>query len=121
MIFNTITAEIKQKLELLESKNWQSVLIPWLRTELTYTSNCLEGNTLNLVETSIIINDNQGVAGKSIREIYEAQNHAKAWDFIQKELIGQTSLTENNLLKIHTHILDKIDNANAGKYRTVRA
>jgi len=84
----TKTDSIQQKLNLLQSfSDWRAVLYPWLRTELTYTSNWLEGNTLNLVETSIVINDNQSVAGKSLREIYEAQNHAKAWDFIQENLL----------------------------------
>jgi len=113
---------IQNKLSLLSGfKGWQEVLHPWLRTELTYTSNSLEGNTLSLTETSIIINDNQSVAGKNLREVYEAQNHAKAWDFIQDNLILKqtTKLTEQDLLNIHSFILKNIDEANAGKYRNV--
>lgn len=116
---------ISEKIKLLHSfKSWELVLIPWLRTELTYTSNNLEGNTLSLVETSIVINDNQSVAGKNLREIYEAQNHAAAFDFIQNNLITRKTedLTEDYLLHIHSLILKNIDEANAGKYRntTVR-
>lgn len=102
--------------------DWQLVLYPWLRTELTYTSNSLEGNTLSLVETSLIINDNQSVGGKKLREIYEAINHARAWDFIQKNLLNQNNgltqkISEKNLLQIHALILKNIDEQNAGKYR----
>jgi len=118
---------IQNKLNLLNRNlDWNMVLYPWLRTELTYTSNSLEGNTLSLVETSMVINDNQSVAGKNLREIYEAQNHAKAWDFIQENLVSENlisqkmhNLDEEMLLKIHSFILKNIDEQNGGKYRNV--
>lgn len=113
---------IKDKLKLLQGNtNWQTVLYPWLRTELTYTSNSLEGNTLSLIETGMIINDNMSVAGKNLREIYEAQNHAKAFDFVQQNLIVKKpqELNENDLLDIHKLILKNIEENNYGKYRTV--
>lgn len=115
--------QIQQKIDQLNSfSDWQSVLSDWLRTELTYTSNSLEGNTLTAIETSIIINDNQSVAGKNMREIYEAVNHAQAWDFVQDNLISKKAmdLNEKDLLDIHTLILKNIDEINRGKYRDVR-
>ncbi len=113
---------IKNKLKLLDSnKDWQLVLYPWLRTELTYTSNSIEGNTLSLAETSMVINEKMSVAGKNLREIYEAQNHANAWDWIMESLVdsGSQSVTQEDFLKIHSFILKNIDEANAGKYRSV--
>jgi Fic family protein len=107
--------------ELKEQADWQVVLNPWLRTELTYTSNSLEGNTLSLLETSLVINDDQGVAGKSLREINEAKNHSLAWDFIQQNLVIKNikELNQHDLLDIHGLILKNIDDFNAGKYRNV--
>jgi Fic family protein len=101
--------------------NWQNTLNPWLRTELTYTSNSLEGNTLSAIETSIIINDHQSVAGKNMREIYEAVNHVAAWDFVQDNLISKKTqdLNEKDFLEIHSLILKDIDDTNRGKYRNV--
>jgi len=122
MFNSNLLIQIKAKLEDLQSqKSWKLVLNSWLRTQLTYTSNSIEGNTLSLIETSIIINDNQGVAGKSLREINEAKNHAAAWDFIQQELVGKESenLNQNDLLNIHSLILKNIDDLNAGKYRNI--
>jgi Fic family protein len=117
-----INQEINFKLNKLKGqKNWENTLFPWLRTELTYTSNSLEGNTLSLVETSLIINENQSVAGKNLREIYEAQNHALAWDFVQNNLLTKKTqeLKEDDFLAIHALILKNIDDQNAGKYRNV--
>lgn len=119
---NNIIDSIVEKLQKLHThKEWQITLNSWLRTELTYTSNSLEGNTLSLVETSLIINDHQSVAGKNLREIYEAQNHATAWDFVQDSLISKSinQLEESDFLQINSLILKNIDETNAGKYRNL--
>jgi Fic family protein len=117
-----VISKIEEKIKKLNQNNdWSKVLTPWLRTELTYTSNSLEGNTLTLIEISLIINDNQSVAGKNLREIYEAQNHAKAFDFLCENLISKQTrdLDEKDLLDIHSLILKNIDEINDGKYRNV--
>jgi Fic family protein len=117
---NILIDQILSKFEkLTQNKNWETVLYPWLRVELTYTSNSLEGNTLSLVETRIVIEDHQGIGGKSLREIYEAQNHAKAWDFIQSNLVKKSKISELDILKVHQLILNNIDDVNAGRYRVV--
>ncbi len=83
-------------------------------TELTYNSNAIEGNTLSLQETSLIINDNISPEGKTIREIYEAKNHQKVLNYL-KEYKGD--LTEELILKLHSIILKDISERFAGKYR----
>jgi Fic family protein len=83
-------------------------------TELTYNSNAIEGNTLSLEETSLILNENLVPEGKTVREVYEARNHAKALQFI-KEYKGE--LTEMLILKLHSIILKDISERFAGKYR----
>ena len=52
------------------------------RIGLTYSSNALEGNTLTLIETKVIIEDGLTIGGKSLSEIDEATGHARAYDFI---------------------------------------
>ena len=115
-------AQIQQKLKLLDkNQNWLQILSPWLKTELTYTSNSLEGNTLSLLETSLVINENQSIGGKNLREIYEAKNHAMAWDYMQHNLLNllTAELVERHFLEIHSLILRNIDDFNGGKYRNV--
>jgi Fic family protein len=93
----------------------------WMRLELTYTSNALEGNTLTRQETKLIVEEGISVGGKNINEIYEAKNHDNALTFIQ-ELSEQkkvSELTEQDLLAIHSYILKNIDDQNAGTYRSV--
>lgn len=83
-------------------------------TELTYNSNAIEGNSLSLQETSLVINDNLAPEGKSLREIYEAKNHALALQFLEDY---KGSLTEDLILKLHSMILKNISNRFGGIYR----
>ena len=91
----------------------------WYKVELTYTSNALEGNTLDRRQTALVIDKNLSVAGKSLTEHLEAVNHAQAVDYIW-QLSGKAKARDIDLkmlLVIHCLILDKIDDTNAGRLR----
>lgn len=92
----------------------------WYKVELTYNSNAIEGNTLTRAETALVVEKGLTVEGKTLPEHLEAINHAEALDYI-KELASKKrpELTETDLLNLHRLILKKIDDANAGRYRTV--
>lgn len=83
-------------------------------TELTYNSNAIEGNSMSLEETSIVVNENLSPEGKTLREVYEAKNHIKALEFI-KSYKGE--INELFVLKIHSIILKDISEKFAGRYR----
>lgn len=83
-------------------------------TELTYNSNAIEGSSLSLEDTSLVINENIVPKGKTTREIYEAKNHIKALNLI-KYFKGE--LSENFILKLHGVILNSISERFAGRYR----
>lgn len=83
-------------------------------TELTYNSNAIEGNSLSLQETSLVINENLAPEGKTIREVYEARNHLEAIKFLKS---WKKDLTEELILKIHAIILKDISGRFAGRYR----
>lgn len=83
-------------------------------TELTYDSNAIEGSSLSLEETNLVLNEGIVPEGKTIREIYEAKNHKKALEFIQSY---KGNLNEAFILKLHAIILKNISERFAGKYR----
>lgn len=92
----------------------------WYRVELTYTSNAIEGNTLTRQETALIVEEGITVEGKSLQEHLEAVNHAKAFDYIKTfSNSNRQELTISDVLDIHKIILEKIDDTNAGRLRTV--
>lgn len=94
----------------------------WLKVELTYSSNAIEGNILTRLETAEVIE--RGVSailkGKSIQDQLEAINHAKAVEFVRnlaKEKKSHQFITEENIKAIHKIILASINDEWAGKYR----
>ncbi|MFN5372561.1 MAG: Fic family protein [Bacteroidia bacterium] len=91
-----------------------------LELEYTFESNRIEGNTLTLQETDLIVNQGLTISGKSMREHLEAINHQEAIIYI-KELAGKsTSIKERDVLALHNLVLRGIDSENAGRYRRVQ-
>lgn len=90
-----------------------------LAIEYTYESNRIEGNTLTLQETELVVNEGITIAGKSMREHLEAINHAEAIDYIKDFAKSKMEISERTIKEIHALILHGIDRDNAGRYRTV--
>ena len=90
-----------------------------LAIEYTYESNRIEGNTLTLQETALVIEEGLTIGGKSLREHLEAINHNEAIAFIKDIAQGEEPITERTILQIHALILRGINRQNAGHYRTV--
>ena len=91
-----------------------------IRLEFNYNSNHLEGNTLTLRETDLVINEGLTISGKSMREHLEAINHQEAIGYIKQLMESGFSFTESELLSIHNLILRGIIPEDAGRYRKVQ-
>jgi len=91
----------------------------WLRIELTYTSNAIEGNTLSRQETALVVEKGLTVSGKTLKEHQEAINHAAAWELVKQLAKAGKPISANDILAIHQQILNQIDDQNAGRYRAV--
>lgn len=87
--------------------------------EYTYESNRIEGNTLTLQETELVVNEGLTISGKSMREHLEAINHAEAIGFIRDFAKSGMGISESTIKQIHALVLHGIDRDNAGRYRTV--
>jgi len=83
---------------------------------LTYSSNALEGNTLDLAETKVVIEDGLTVGGKPMKDHFEAIGHAKAFDEIIS-LAKKDYFTQDDIKNLHKLFYTKIDAEKAGKYR----
>ena len=88
-----------------------------INLEWTYNSNGIEGNTMTLRETQVVL-EGITVGGKSIKEHLEAINHEHAILFLNDLVKDDDPITEWNIKNIHTLILKKIDDENAGRYRS---
>ncbi|MBE0497411.1 MAG: Fic family protein [Campylobacterales bacterium] len=84
----------------------------------TYHSNAIEGNTLTLNETKVVL-EGITIGGKTIVEHLEAINHQEAIHFIESLAKENQALREKDIKLIHGLILKGIDAKNAGQYRRV--
>lgn len=91
-----------------------------LELEYTFESNKIEGNTLTLKETDLIVNEGLTISGKSMREHLEAINHQEAIAYIKELMDKNTAINEREILCIHNLILRGIYPEDAGKYRKVQ-
>ena len=111
--------QLKDKLNHLR-QNHSDKVAKAFEIEYTYESNKIEGNTLTLQETAIVIEKGLTIGGKSLNEHLEVINHQNAIEFIKDLATQNQPITERDLLQIHSLILQGIDNPNAGKYRNVQ-
>ena len=85
---------------------------------MTYSSNALEGNSLTLTETKVLLEDGITVGGKPIRDCYEATGHARAYDYmLSVARSGDCTVTEDVIRRLHYLFYNSIDPDTAGQYR----
>ena len=113
--------DIDKKLEKLNnkrplSKETVKSLQETINLEWTYNSNGIEGNTLTLKETKVVL-EGITIGGKSVVEHLEAINHENAIEYLEELINAKTEITEWNIKNLHQLILKGIDDDNAGKYR----
>lgn len=92
----------------------------WFDVTYTYHTNAIEGNTLTLGETRMILEDGLTVGGKQVKEIFEAKNHKKALDLLFAIVSGKEDLSEEIICDLHKKLLLDINDENAGNYRKIR-
>lgn len=87
--------------------------------EYTHNSTAIEGNTLTLLETKIVLEDKLAVGGKMLREIYEVINHNKAYQHVKACIAQGLPLGESIMKDIHAMLTENI--MVGGVYRNVEA
>jgi len=88
-----------------------------LAIEWTYNSNSIEGNTLSLRETQMILQEGITIKGKSLREHFEAKNHETALEHLYVLLNPGYQLMGRDILKLHELVLRSIEDDYAGRLR----
>ena len=88
-----------------------------LAIEWTYNSNAIEGNTLTLQETRLVLEQGITVKGKNLREHFEAKNHEKAIQYVEELAQPRYALCEKDILRVHGLVLENIETEFAGRFR----
>ena len=69
--------------------------------EYTYNSNAIEGNTLTLQETALVL-EGVAIAGKPLKDHLEAVGHRDAFHYVEKLVEGQVPFSESIIKQIYT-------------------
>ncbi len=88
-----------------------------LSIEWTYNSNSIEGNTMSLRETQMVLQEGITVKGKSLREHFETHNHDKAIDYLYSIINEAYTLRSIDILSLHGLVLRSIEEDFAGRIR----
>ncbi|TRM11653.1 Fic family protein [Lentibacillus cibarius] len=87
-----------------------------LLLEWTYNSNAIEGNTLTINETKVVL-EGITVGGKTMREHLEVINHRDAITYVEDIVQSKEPLSEWQIKNLHRLILKGINDDYAGIYR----
>lgn len=87
--------------------------------EMTYNSNAIEGNSLTLKETFLVINEGLTIKGKPLKDHLEAKSHTDALEFLYElvEKDGRSTLSEKLIRELNQIVMRDIDKEWAGQYR----
>jgi Fic family protein len=91
----------------------ESMAIEW-----TYHSNSIEGNTLTLIETKMVVEDGLTISGRSLREHFEAVNHREAVEWVERLVAKEEPIRKSDILSLHSVVLSKIEKQYLGCFRT---
>ncbi|NQT50320.1 Fic family protein [Candidatus Kuenenbacteria bacterium] len=119
-----VKARLEEKLKKLKKlrplpKSAVQKLREKFQIEMTYNSNAIEGNSLTLKETFLVINEGLTVKGKPLKDHLEAKDHHVAleylYDLIDKD--KKHTVSEMLIKNLHQIILQETDKEWAGRYR----
>lgn len=83
----------------------REALIKQVAAVWTHDSTAIEGNTLTLGETLMVLEHGLTISGKPLREHQEVYGHARAIDLIH-EMVQVDSITKNDLFNLHKAVMD---------------
>ena len=102
---NNIKKDFIKKLGLSDKKLTQDMFRDF-KTFYIYNTNALEGNTLTLQETNLLLNENRSPGGRDLKEIYDHINEKEAFNFILK---NKPAINIELIITLHSMLLNKID------------
>jgi Fic family protein len=111
--------EKKKRLDDLRplSKDALKNLLYDIRLRHTYHSDAIEGNTLTLKETKLVLEEGITIGGKSLKDHIEARNDAEAFDLMIKLVRDKEAISQDVIQRIH-EMVTKGTLKDSGKYRT---
>ena len=109
---------LKQEYDSLR-KSKESLLDILFEAELpesVYNSNAIENSTLTIAETEKILMEMEVSRDVSVREVFEAKNLARVFEYIRNK-VGTKNVDKELILLLHKMLIGNIDEGIAGRFR----
>ncbi len=84
--------------------------------ESVYNSNAIENSTLTISETEKILLDMEVSRNVSVREVFEAKNLARVFEYI-KDKVNTKNIDKDLILLLHKMLISNINEDIAGRFR----
>lgn len=104
--------ETLNKLRRLSPESVVSLEEAW-DVRMIYESNSIEGNSLTLRETEIVLSKGVTVSGKPLKDHIDTVQLSKAWESVKRIATAGSDFTESDLLELHGIVLPE----RSGGYR----
>ena len=92
----------------------------YFRLKNIYNSNAIEGNVLSIGETRQVVELGLTLTGIPLKDQAEARNLSHALDYLERLAADRaTPITEGDVRQLHALVLREINDAEAGRYRTI--
>ena len=101
----------------LSPESVTSIAAAW-DVRMVHESNAIEGNSLTLRETEMVLSKGVTISGKPLKDHVEALNLAVAWERVKQLASTGNKLSESDLLELHRIILTRVEDNHAGHYRS---
>lgn len=90
-----------------------------MEIEMTYNSNAIEGNSLTLRETALVLQEGVTIKGKPLKDHLEAKDHQEALDFLFSLVSeSRSTISERLIRELHQLVVRETERESAGRYRT---
>ena len=91
-----------------------------MEIEFVYNSTTIEGNSLTLNETRLVLEEGITIKGKPLREHFDVINQREAMETLEQWAKKRKAVEEKDILELHRITLKGISKEWAGRYKTVQ-
>lgn len=100
-----IKKKLQEKTSKLDSKLIEDMFKDF-KTFYIYNSNAIEGNTLTLKESAMLLNEGKVPKNTNLREIYDHTNAREVFDWLLTE---KPKISKDTMIEIHKRLMNKMD------------
>ena len=125
MIENNLLKRIEEKKRRLDvlrplDRHHLELLKKQIEIEYIYNSTSIEGNSLTLNETRLVLEEGITIKGKPLREHFDVINQKEAMERLEEWVKNKNrAVDEKDVLDLHSITMKGISNEWAGRYKTV--